>query len=202
MKSKRKRLSPARFRRQYQRDFIHWFAENRHLFLIAPLKPRVTVRHIELRFPNMSSVLSISIMANSIGVDVTWKREWFDRILDLDMYPVWNGSSYRCKCCDETDDTYPDLTSMRSGYLYIPFLSWCNERLLSSRWLEMTVTKGGSSSARLRRSIDNSEGKATSACFPRLKRIDGQPTLGPNEVQVFHIPTFVADKKHERVMSA
>lgn len=196
MTSKRKRLPPAKFRRQYQRDFMNWFAENWHLFAIAPLKPRVTVHYIDFRFPNVSPVFSIRVMANAIVVDVTWKQKWFDRILDMDMYPVWNGSSYRCELCDETQELYLDLTTMRSAHLYIPFLLWCNEDFLTSRWLEMAMTKcWGGCSARLLREIDDPEGRAILGIFSRLKRIDGQPTPGAKKAYVFHLPTFVADDK-------
>jgi hypothetical protein len=63
MKSKGNRLSATKHRRQYQRDFMNWFAENRQLFVVDPLKPKATVRFDDFRFPNMSSVLSIHVRA-------------------------------------------------------------------------------------------------------------------------------------------
>ena len=190
MKSKRKNLAPAKYRRQYQRSFMHWLAKNREQFAVKPLKPRATVSCVYLRFPGMSSVISIMICANSIAAFVDWNERQIDRILDLDMWPIWNGSAYRCELCDESDETFPNLNTMRVDHLYAPFLEWCNEKFLTSRWLEIAILDCGLSSARLLREITDPKGKAILDRLSILKKVNGEPACRKDKDRVFHIPVF------------
>lgn len=190
MRSKRKGLAPAKHRRQYQRDFMRWFAENRDRFAVTPHKPKATVRYVDLRFPNLSSLLRIEIRAASISVFVIWKERDFDTIFDMDMHPAWNGSAYRYRLCVESEKTYPDLSRMRVELLFESFLAWCNERLFASRWLEM-ATVGRSTSARLLRDISDPEAVWISTWFSEMKNIrNGQPMCRRDDVHVFHLPLF------------
>lgn len=189
MKSRRSPLAPAKYRRQYQREFMRWLAENKDRFAVEPLKPKAKVRYIELRFPDLSSVLSIKLRANSISVVVTWRDQFFDLLLDLEIDPAWNGHAYFCKLCDESEKTFPDLITMRSDHLYQPFQEWCNERLLTSRWLKM-VTCGDSTGTSLLREIDDPEGDAVVDLLSGLKRLDGQPMCRKNDIELFYLPLF------------
>jgi hypothetical protein len=193
MKSRRSPLAPARLRRQYQRDFMRWLSENKDRFAVEPLKPTAKVNFVELRFPDLSSAISIAIRANSIVVVVTWRNQFFDLLLDLEIGPVWNGQAYRCELCDESEMTFPDLATMRSDHLYQPFLEWCNEQLFTSQWLEM-VTGGRSTGASLLREIDDRNGNAMVNLFLGLKRLDGQPMCRENDIDSFRLPLFGRDQ--------
>ena len=190
MRYKRSRLSTIKHRRQYQHDFMKWFAENRHLFAVEPLKPKATVRYVDLRFPNMSSVLSIHIRASELIVAVTWKKQSFDQILWLDINPAWNGSAYRCRLCEESDETFENLATMRSDHLFAPFLKWCNEELLTSHWLKMEMMCG-CTSAKLLREISGPIGMEFSGWISQLRELKGQPMCGDDEkIHIFHLPLF------------
>lgn len=189
MRTLRKNLAPIRHRRQYQRDFMNWLEESRDQFVVEPLKPRATVHYVRLRFPNMTPVLSLEIRCDSIMVIVTWRKQFFDIILELDMYPVWDGNAYRCGLCEDSKRTFQSLAAMRKDHLYKPFLQWCNEQFLTSRWLKM-VMAGGSTGATLIRDSDSPEADAVTNLLLGLKKLSGQQMFNRGELQVFHLPVF------------
>lgn len=193
MKSKPRGLSPEKIRRQYQRDFMNWLAENRDQFVVEPFKPKATVRFVSLHFPKMSRAVSIKVRANSIVVVVTWKKRFFDMIYDEDISPIWNGNAYRCGLCKDSDETFQDLASMRRDHLYRPFLEWCNKALLASQSLKMIVTAGGSTGASLFSETDSIRADAMTNLFLGLKKLNGQQMFTSDDLHVSYLPLFGAD---------
>lgn len=186
MKSKRDGLESVEDCRQYQRDFIDWLSVNGDQFIVRPLKPKATVRAVSLRFQRMSSALHIKIRPNSIVVYVSWNEECFDFLLDLDMAPVRKGNAYRCKLCEQSEVTFPDLLAMRLDHLYEPFLKWCNEQLLISRWLEIQIGRGYGG-AKLLPNFDDSK-----LSVVVMEKHDDRPKCGQDEHHVFYLPVFDA----------
>ena len=138
----------------------------------------------------MSSVLSIHVRATEITVAVTWENENFDTILWLDMSPAWNGSAYRCRLCEESNETFTDLATMRSDHLFTPFLKWCNEELLTSCWLKMEMMRG-CTAASLIRKISAPVGIEFSGWHSHHLKRTGQTRCGDDEkINIFHLPLF------------
>lgn len=189
MKSMRNKLQPPKIRRQYQRDFKNWLSENRDQFLVKPLNPKATVRYVSLSFQNMSPVLRIKIYETELAVIITWENKFFDMIFDEDMVPIRTGNRYRCRLCEESEETFQDLAAMRRDHLYLPFLKWCNERLFTAKLLRMSWDNG-SSGVDLKRETDSLKENEVVTPFLRSKQKNRQRICRRRESIIFYLPVF------------
>lgn len=163
---------PFFHRRKYQNIFLRWLAIKRHQFLIEPLKPIVKVNCIELKFPGMTEMLEVFIRDTSLLVSVSWRRPragglFIDEILDLDVAPQWCESGLYCRFCADYDPNtryYSDLDSLLESHQFDAFLAWCNEKLFTSKWLEIYVSDGFTSSARVVKEIRKEQSTKYEIC--------------------------------------
>lgn len=183
-------------RPRIQRAFESWFKKNSTRFAVPILLTKITSRGIKLRFHNYPDCLSVWLSSNELAVHVDWQGEWWDMIIDLDVWPYHTRGGYKCKCClvepGESAVIFPSREALWQDHLFDPFLEWVNEELAPARWLQIscTVDRG----ARWERLIrDESELDKPDRMVPflqQLKRVDGTPTFegGPEDVTNWLIP--------------
>lgn len=88
-------------RTRFQRAFFEWLAKNRHRFLVRPFVFRRTDRHVDLRFHNVTPLLSVRVTPEAIEFDVDWDGEYFDSLQSLDLYLKRTPRGHICPLCDE-----------------------------------------------------------------------------------------------------
>jgi len=185
-----------RRRPRIQRAFESWFKKNGTRFAVPLRVTKIEGKGMELRFDNYPDCLSVWLSSNELAVHINWQGEWWDMIIDLDVWPCDARGGYKCKDClvepGESAVIFPTREALWQDHLFDPFLKWVNEKLAPARWLQISCTND--SGARWTKLIrDKSELlKPDRMLFflQELKRIDGQPSFegGQEDVTNWLVP--------------
>ena len=96
MKDKETKRLP---RPRIQRAFVRWFNENRTRFAVPVRLTKITAKGIELHFYGYPECLSVWLSSDGIGVHVEWQGEYWDALLDMDIYLCHTPDGYKCEHC-------------------------------------------------------------------------------------------------------
>lgn len=190
-------------RPQWQRMFLHWFAQHRSDFLLQCAVGARTDRLIELWFPPLQeparSALLVQVRRDNLNVSAEHGGVFYDLLLDLDAYPRRIGRRLYTDplLTPEYQRNFDSLFELRHHLMYAPFLHWANSELSRALWLGLYVIRHpgdrlGSSYARLiyRNTDIDSRTHAEARLIDRLVRIDGMrpdPRLSQWDVSVLSL---------------
>ena len=169
-------------RPRIRRAFDIWYKNNSSSFAVPILFKRNNAQGIELRFDNYPDCLSVGLSNDELAVHVEWQGEWWDMIIDLDVWYRKTRGGYLCECClyehGETVPVFPSIEAVWQDHLFDPFLKWVNEELAPARCLQIsgTVDKGARWAMLIQDESELDKPDPALILLQGLKRVDGTPS--------------------------
>ncbi len=183
-------------RPRIQRAFESWFKKNSTRFAVPLRVTKIKASGIELRFDNYPDCLSVWLSKDEIAVHVNWEGEWWDMIIDLDIWPGNKRGGFICECClvepGESVVIFPTREALWQDHLFEPFLKWVNEKLAPARWLQICCTKdrGARWERLIRDESDLDKPDHTLLFLQQMVKVDGTRSFegGPEDVTNWLVP--------------
>lgn len=141
-------------RKPIQKAFVRWYAEHATQFPAPLLLIKRTDCCMEFTFPDLTTVLTFSLLNDEIGVHVVWQQYWWDALVFFEAYPKRVNGGYECALSEEKQH-FETKQALWANDVFEPFLNWVNDKLLPANWLGIY---GESDCATWARLLDDSRG--------------------------------------------
>jgi hypothetical protein len=137
---------PRRLSR-FQKAIFQWMSHNGHRFEHG-LQVRIGKRGgVSIQLDPHPPWLTVHGGDNNLSVWLKWQGDWWDVLLDLDVYPQHVKGGIRCRLCEGPEVVWPDMHALWADHFFEPLLTWVNDRYSKASALLLYGEPGMSTSA-------------------------------------------------------
>jgi len=135
---------------RFQQALVVWFEINRTRFAVPAHLKMVKDGHVVITLRSQPVCLSITASTHNLSAWVSWRGEYWDALLDLDVHAVKTPDGYRCALCDSTPvKIWPSHEALWADHLFEEFLRWVNERYAQADCIKLFGNADSITEARL-----------------------------------------------------